>query len=1235
MSLKFLQKIGVATTFAVAAIAGLAPVATAQVQRSILNEGFEVPPLSSGDAGCNLQTSSENIVGWQTDHSPRSGRGGCTGVPRTEGPLIELWRAPLPGVTGLPSGNVLAHEGRQYAELNAEEASRLYQSICIVEGETFAWRFSHRGRAGGGDTQSMAFGISTDPSGRDADAIFTSSVSPAEGWVTRRGVYEHTGPSGVQNIGFRATNGRTVGNFLDAIQISLTPYIEFQPADRAAPESEARDGLPMIRIAGRLTAPLTIALRITGGTAELGRDFTTPTGSTTFSVVIPAGNYDGTQDIPTGVVILEDLEIEGNETITMQIIPDRAAFTIANVEICGAQPRGAMTYTIEDNDAALSLTKALPDGRNAADDQFALAIDGINGARLTTTGTNTQADGEIRLTDVVIGTDYTFSEGMGAGSSGDFNRYIPALTCTNANTASTTILPGGTGDSGTLTPHAGDDIACVFTNSIRPSPSLGVVKLIDPARPVVTPATVGTVIPYLVRVTNTGNVALSNLAMEDRLTQVSAAGDVDTAITLSGPTGDLGSDGLLSPAEIWTYGYDHVVTQADIDAGLLSNSATATAQDPDGNPVSDISGSNINIDNPTLFTLTRNPEMRIVKEVVTPVPSATAWPANEGDAVTFRVSVINTGNVTLRDVELTEDLRRLDGVIITPAPALVPEHVVTGPDGVLPVGTSWTYLVTHEVTLADIAAGGVSNTVIGSARSPADSAGDPPSINDISGPDRDSDAPVLVPIANVPVFSSAKTAGEMISLGGGRYELPFTITVQNDGPVAIRNLQIADDLTAMLGEATLVALRDLEVTGARSGGANPAYDGVNVTRLLQTDTSVAGMDQLVIRFAVVFDTASGAPDTENIADITSDRSPAQQVTAPIPPIVPPAITASKTADTDTAIIGQTITYTLTYTNAGSTLQRDLRLVDSLPEGLALVPDTVTLDGAAVSPNVAGARVTIPLAELAPAAQAVVALQARVTTLSESLTNRTWVEDVAGSIISDIASYTITPRIEAVFQCSDVIGRVFDDRNLNGYLDRASDTGSVISDQSYAPAKWEIDPQAEAGLVAQGLAEQGLAGIRLFTPTGTVITTDAFGRFSVPCAALPAETGENFTLRLDESSLPSGYRVTSENPRTIRLSQGTMGWMEFGAALGRVMEIDLTAAAFVAGEPRPELVAGIEGLIAQIAQAPIMLRLNYYATPEGEATARAHLDAVELLMRRLWSDQGSYRLLIERQIARLQ
>ena len=259
------------------------------------------------------------------------------------------------------------------------------------------------------------------------------------------------------------------------------------------------------------------------------------------------------------------------------------------------------------------------------------------------------------------------------------------------------------------------------------------------------------------------------------------------------------------------------------------------------------------------------------------------------------------------------------------------------------------------------------------------------------------------------------------------------------------------------------------------------------------------------------------------------------------------------------------------------------------------------------------------------------LQARVTDGGlGTLVNEAYVLDPSGATVSNVATASLRLPVEAVFDCSDIIGKVFDDRNMNGYQDGViEDRG--ITDQTYYDGKFGSAPELEPD------GEPGLPGVQLSTVDGTIITTDEYGRFSVPCAALPGDIGANFVLKLDETTLPTGYAMTTTNPRVVRVTAGTMARMNFGATIATIVDIDLTDAAFERGSTTPNaaLVEGVRQLVDVLAQEPSVLRLTYYRGNEGSDLARDRLDVLEALIRDRFGGQTGRSLPIERTINRLQ
>ena len=305
------------------------------------------------------------------------------GFARTE-PILELWRAPRNNNSG---GIVHARGGNQLAELNAAVASRIYQNVCLIQGENVRWRFSHRGRAPGAasstsfDRMEMKVGangtvvrVATTNNGTFQSPIVSqgSVGTPVNGsgdtasWVDYRGQFQYAGNTGETNIGFEAEGGTTEGNLLDEIQIELAPFVEFTAPASSTPEGSSLN-LPTLRVNGTVYSGFDVIVKITGGTAELGVDFDTPGSSDTLIVHVPAGTYDGSSAssrFPLPVTVLDDSASEGNETIEFEIQSPAGAspsHLLVSSSTCGAPAQTRWTYTIVDNDASLVL------GKNAAD----------------------------------------------------------------------------------------------------------------------------------------------------------------------------------------------------------------------------------------------------------------------------------------------------------------------------------------------------------------------------------------------------------------------------------------------------------------------------------------------------------------------------------------------------------------------------------------------------------------------------------------------------------------------------------------------------------------------------------------------------------------------------------------------------------------------------------------------------------------------------------------------------
>ena len=758
---------------------------------------------------------------------------------------------------------------------------------------------------------------------------------------------------------------------------------------------------------------------------------------------------------------------------------------------------------------------------------------------------------------------------------------------------------------------------------IRPTFTSGIalVKSAD-LTAVSDPISEGDLVTYRFAVTNTGTVTLSDITIvEDLLTAV-----VSGTIATLAP----GDTDTVSIAAAYN------LTQDDIDAGEVENSATVTGTDPFGVDVRDISGATITDDDPLVTALVREPAIAIVKTANTDAVQA---PTQEGDVITYSFAVTNTGNVTLTDVTVTDPL---PGLVLsgTPIASLLPGQT-----------NSVVYSASYTVDYDDIESGEVPNraTVTGTAPDGSD-------VSDESGPTMTTDQDTVVPLSRVPAIEATKTQ-VFNDDGDGRDSIgdlvTYTITLQNNGNVPLTDVALTDTLTDLNGVPLSLTTGPSFVSADRGSDEGALLQGETAT---YTATYVLEL-QAVNAFGVInsVDASAtgvsgddGGPGTEvGVSDRSDDGDDTDGNSLDDPTVLnlDPAsddsnLSMVKTTPLTIVSRGDVVPYSIVVTNGNSFVEGPFDIVDRLPEGLVYIPGSATVDGEEAEVTFTAGTVTWSGVTVPALGTLEVMLDARVLNGARAgdLVNRVSLRDPAtGENVVDDQTATVTLLPDALFECSDVIGKVFNDVNGNGYQDPAGTIGrGTITNQDYLGGKGKIED------VVEPRDELGIPGVRLATVDGTVITTDENGLYSVPCAALPANGGSNFILKVDERSLPAGYRMTTENPLVSRLTPGMMAEMNFGAAVAlQVVRVDLTAASFVLGDGGPQmspaLQAGISGVLQQIAGSPSTIVLSFYVSQSaGErdiAQARSLLDLVESRIRVEWREVGRVRLLIEQNIVR--
>ncbi|GAB3605106.1 hypothetical protein GCM10027413_05150 [Conyzicola nivalis] len=483
----------------------------------------------------------------------------------------------------------------------------------------------------------------------------------------------------------------------------------------------------------------------------------------------------------------------------------------------------------------------------------------VNGNGLTDAGDTIQYTfdvtntGQVPLTGVAVN-----DPKVGAVTCPQTSLAVGATETCSA-TAAYTITPadvttGAVDNTATVTGTTPDGDVITSTPSTTSTPTTAAAPGITIVKSASGPAsyTAGEVVTYTFVVTNTGNVPLNTVTVDE------------TAFTGTG-----GSPAITCPATTIAVGTQlvctatYTLTAADVNAGTVTNSATAT-----GTPT----GSTTPITStPSTVTIpiTPAPALTVLKTVS---PSVVAL---AGQTVEYSFRVTNIGNVTLTGVTIDETAFTGSGTV----------SAIDCPVTTLASGQFTTCTATYTVTQADVDAGGtVSNT--------ATAVGTPP-----TGPAVTSTpSTAVVTPTQSPALTVVKTADATVAEVGQVVTYSFRVT--NTGNLTITDPEVA--------EGTFTGSGDLSAIACPAGSLAPGDD--------VTCTATYTVTQADIDSGAISNTATVAGTTPGGG--TTDPSDPSTVIVPTDP--ESALTVVKTADRQTVTaVGQIVTYSFRVTNTGT------------------------------------------------------------------------------------------------------------------------------------------------------------------------------------------------------------------------------------------------------------------------------------------------------------------------------
>ena len=348
----------------------------------------------------------------------------------------------------------------------------------------------------------------------------------------------------------------------------------------------------------------------------------------------------------------------------------------------------------------------------------------------------------------------------------------------------------------------------------------------------------GETITYAITATNDGNVTLTDVAIVDNLAGFTFdAGQVTTGIT-------------LAPGASATATGSYTVTEADVLAGSVVNTATARAKDPED-------------EDPTIVPSTRPEPTDSPNGHITINKVTTSTPANGatyalGETIAYSITAANDGNLTVSNITVNDALTGDTWTITSLAP-----------------GASQTFTATYVVTEADLITGFVRNVATATGTTEDGEPGVTP------GTREDPTDPANGHITVTKVTTSATPAagyavGDVIT---------YSITATNDGNLTMTNVSIIDSLPGFAFDAGQVTTGLTLAPGA----------SVTVTGSYTVTAADQAAGTVVNNATATGDTPDGAPTPTPTTDGTTTDTVVPAPAAVVPAAAPAAPAAAPAA----------------------------------------------------------------------------------------------------------------------------------------------------------------------------------------------------------------------------------------------------------------------------------------------------------------------------------------------------
>ena len=370
--------------------------------------------------------------------------------------------------------------------------------------------------------------------------------------------------------------------------------------------------------------------------------------------------------------------------------------------------------------------------------------------------------------------------------------------------------------------------------------------------------------------------------------------------------GDLDND--FDVGEAMTCTGTYTVVSGDLAAGSVTNTASATANNPSGGSVTSPQ------DNATAFAIG---SVALVKTGSIVDTNSDTIIGNAGDSINYSFTVTNTGGVPLNNISINDPLVVVSG---GPLVSLAPG-----------ASDSSTFTATYTITGTDVVNGQVTNQATVFA---TDINSNPVSDLSDDSSNTEDDPTVTTLNGDIGLVKTGVVVDTNLDLilGNAGDTINYTFTVINTGPVALNNITVTDPLVTVVGGP----LASLAPGATDNTTFSAAYT------ITAADVLVGSVTNQAI--------ATGfGPSGNPVNDVSDDNSPTEDDPTIISFVAEIALIKTGTvvdtnSDTVLGNAGDTIDYAFTVTNTGPVTLTNVTVTDPL----------VTVNGGPVASMAPGA-----------------------------------------------------------------------------------------------------------------------------------------------------------------------------------------------------------------------------------------------------------------------------------------